>query len=58
MRGYILNHSKGSIGPNDSIYFWYNKSFIDPNMPVKEFLKKKFMDNEQDGWLHLKVTTQ
>lgn len=58
MRGYIIKHSHGTITAKDSIFFWYNKKFVDQVLTVKEFLKFNFKDGEKDGWLHLKVTTQ
>jgi hypothetical protein len=58
MRAFIIQYSQGIITAKDSIFFWYNKKFIDSNLRVKDFLKYNFKDLENDGWLHLKVTTQ
>lgn len=58
MRGYIIKHCKGIITSKDSMFFWYNKKLVDQNLSVKDFLKFSYKDNEKDGWLHMKVTTQ
>ena len=44
MRGYIIKHSHGMITAKDSIFFWYNKKFVDQVLTVKEFLKFNFKD--------------
>lgn len=58
MREIVIKHSKGVITSKDSMFFWYNKKLVDQNLSVKDFLKYAYKDNEKDGWLHLKVTTQ
>jgi len=44
MRGLIIKHSHGVIKAKDSIYFWYNKKFVDQVLTVKDFLKYNFKD--------------
>ena len=58
MRSFITKHSQGVITSKELISFWYNKKLIEPQILVKDFLLKHFKDTENDGWLHIKVTTQ
>lgn len=58
MREIVIKYSKGAITSKDSMFFWYNKKLVDQNLTVKDFLKYSYKDIENDGWLHLKVTTQ
>ena len=58
MRGHIIRHSQNQITSKDFITFWYNRRLIEPHLLVKDFLLKNYKDTENDGWLHIKVTTQ
>jgi hypothetical protein len=58
MRGFILRHCQGVLTAKDLITFWHNKRLIEQQLLVKDFLHKNYKDLEDDGWLHIKVTTQ
>jgi len=58
MRSFILKHSQGVITPKDLVTFWHNRKLIEQQLLVKDFLLKNYKDLEEDGWLHIKVTTQ
>ena len=58
LRTFIIRHSQNVITSKDLITFWYNRKLIEPHELVKNFLLKNYKDTEQDGWLHIKVTTQ
>jgi hypothetical protein len=58
MRSFILRHSQGVMTSKDLITFWHNRKLIEQQLLVKDFLTKNYKDLEEDGWLHIKVTTQ
>jgi hypothetical protein len=57
MRSFILRYCQGVLTAKENISFWHNKKLIEPHLTVKDFLAKNYKDLENDGWLHLKVTT-
>lgn len=58
MRSFVLRHSQGIITSKDLITFWHNRKLIEQQLLVKDFLLKNYKDLEEDGWLHIKITTQ
>lgn len=58
MRSFIIRHSQGVVTSKELISFWHNRKLMDQHKLVKDFLKYEWKDTNNDGWLHIDVTTQ
>jgi hypothetical protein len=58
MRTFIVKHSQETLTSKDQVTFWHQRKLIDQSLLVRDFQQRCFKDPENDGWVHLLVTTQ